>query len=114
MQSTMSWGRGAGILYLINTALPVGGLWILITYTPEMSVQAFLAVPGMKPLLATLSTLAVSSLLLGALLIWKPRVGRYHLAAGVLLIGVALTWNELATLLWLLPLLFAWQGRRKT
>ena len=114
MGSRLTGARTAGILYLVVAALPLGTLAILLIHTPEISLRDYFSAPGMKPLLATLIFLGASSVVMGALLVSRTHAARYHFAIGVLIAGVAFTWNIIAPLFWVLPLLFTWQARTRT
>jgi chromate transport protein ChrA len=106
MGSRITDARTAGISYLVVSILPLGALAMLLTHNPESSLEHSFSVSELKPLVATLLFLGASSLAMGTLLLSRARKSKHLFLVGIFICGVAFTWNIIAPLFWVLPLLF--------
>ncbi len=99
----------AAVLYALLSVLALGVLAILFLPPPSLSLIA--QTPGAALTLGTLLSLGLVSAALGALL-WRaaqlPVLALRILALSLPV--VAIGWNLVAPVLWMVPLLFVWRA----
>ena len=104
----------AGILYLMLAAFALAVLALFLPPSRSLSWSLLASTPEALVLAVTLVVLALISVALGSVFLWRrPRTSvevRAVRTAAVALPIIALGWNVLAPLFWLLPLVFAWRA----
>ena len=106
----------AGILYLMLAAFALAVLIIMLM--PPLSWALLVSVPEMLFLLVTLASLTLLSVAMALVFLRRtPQVYLRGRPLKVLVLALpilALSWNWVASVFWLLPVLFAWRAAGST
>jgi hypothetical protein len=105
----------AGILYLILGGFALAALALFVPW--PFSWEVLSSVPDAKVLAAVLSGLGVASVALALVFLTRrhpiSKLPNWpSLTVGVALPLLALGWNYLAPLFWILPLIFVWRASK--
>jgi len=108
----------AGILYLLLAAFALAVLIIMLMPPPPVSWALLVSVPEMLFLLVTLASLTLLSVAMALVFLRRrPQVYLRGRTLRVLVLALpilALSWNWVASVFWLLPVLFAWRAAGAT
>jgi hypothetical protein len=104
--------KAAGILYLMFAFFAAGVLCIWLFTPPGQTLEGIRATPGAVALLATISFLLLSSIVMGSYLLVRARASKAVLVLSGLIACVGFAWNIIAVVFWLVPSLFVWRAYR--
>ena len=103
----------AGVLYLQFAVFAAAVLWVLFGEGDTKPTDVS-SIPGAAELLTVIVALMVASFALGGWLTVRRSVNQVALGAGIVIAVVAIGWNVLAVIFWLLPLPLMWSSYRAT
>src|SRR5262245_62169914 len=105
----------AAAIYGLLALLAFGVLGILLTPPPPLSASLVATTPGLGALIGTLLTLGAISAALAVVLWRRVRVPTVTLRILMLSLPVlAVGWNFVVPLFWVVPVFFAWRSQGGT
>jgi hypothetical protein len=105
------YGTTAAALYALLALLALGALLLFLMPPPQVSWSLITSTPGLALLVGTVSSLGIVSAALAAALLRPMKFSATALRTLALALpAVALGWNVLAPLFWLVPVFFVWRA----